>query len=248
MYLERSETARWRSGLARSRLYVQPDRGFTRELVQRAQSAGYQALVVTVDAPVSGLRNREQRAGFTLPPGIEAINLRGMRPSPQQTGEAGSGVLLGGPLLAAAPTWNDIEWVRSLTSLPVLLKGIMTMEDAKRAMDANIGGIVVSNHGGRTLDAQPSTIGVLPDIADAVGGRVPVLLDSGIRRGSDVFKALALGATAVLVGRPYVYGLAAAGAVGVSHVIHILRAELELTMALTGCRTLGDISPALIQR
>lgn len=228
-------------------LYVQPDRGFTRELVQRAQSAGYRALVVTVDAPVNGLRNREQRAGFTLPPGIEAVNLRGMRP-PQASGEAGSNVLLGGPLLASAPTWNDIDWLQSFTSLPILLKGIMTAEDAKRALDANVAGIVVSNHGGRTLDTQPATISVLPEIADAVGGRIPLLLDGGIRRGSDVFKALALGASAVLVGRPYVYGLAAAGAVGVSHVIHILRAELELTMALTGCRDLREIGPALIGR
>jgi 4-hydroxymandelate oxidase len=228
-------------------LYIQADRGFTRELVQRAQSAGYQALVVTVDAPVNGLRNREQRVGFTLPPGIEAINLRGMRSPPQARGEAGASVLLGGPLLAAAPTWNDIEWVRSLTSLPVIVKGIMTGADAKRAVSTGVAAIVVSNHGGRTLDTQPSTISVLPEIADAVGGQVPLLLDGGIRRGADVFKALALGASAALIGRPYVYGLAAAGALGVSHVIHILRAELELTMALTGCRVLGDISPAFIR-
>ena len=228
-------------------LYVQPDRGFTRELVQRAQSAGYQALMVTVDAPVNGLRNREQRAGFALPAGVEAINLRGMRPSPPPGGEAGGPVLLGGPLLASAPTWKDIDWLRSLTSLPVLVKGIMTAEDAERAVASGVAGIVVSNHGGRTLDTVPATIGVLPEIADAVGGRLPLLLDGGIRRGSDVFKAVALGASAVLIGRPYVYGLAAAGALGVSHVIHILRAELELTMALTGCRELRDIERSLIR-
>lgn len=228
-------------------LYIQPDRGFTRELVQRAQSAGYQALVVTVDAPVNGLRNREQRAGFVLPADIEAVNLRGMRSPPQPSGEAGGNVLLGGPLLAAAPTWNDVDWLRSLTSLPVLLKGITTAEDATRAVDAGVAGIVVSNHGGRTLDTLPSTIRMLPEIADAVGGRLPLLLDGGIRRGSDVFKALALGANAVLIGRPYVHGLAAAGALGVSHVIHILRAELELTMALTGCRELRDIGPSLVR-
>jgi 4-hydroxymandelate oxidase len=228
-------------------LYIQPDRGFTRDLVRRAETAGYQALVLTVDAPVSGLRNREQRAGFALPMGVEAVNLRGMLPLPQASGQAGSNVLLGGPLLAAAPTWADIDWLRSLTSLPVLLKGVMTAADAKRAVEAEVAGIIVSNHGGRTLDTQPPTISVLPEIAEAVGGRLPLLLDSGIRRGSDVFKALALGASAVLIGRPYVYGLAAAGAVGVSHVIHILRAELELTMALTGCRTLKDISSSLVR-
>lgn len=229
-------------------LYVQPDRGFTRELVQRAQSAGYQALVVTVDAPVSGLRNREQRAGFVLPAGVEAVNLRGMRQPPEQRGEVGANPLLGGPLLAAAPTWNDIEWVCSQTSLPVIVKGVMTGEDAKRAVSANVAGIIVSNHGGRTLDTQPASISVLPEIVDAVGGRIPLLLDGGVRRGGDVFKALALGASAVLVGRPYAYGLAAAGAVGVAHVLHILRAELELTMALTGCRVLADISPASVHR
>jgi 4-hydroxymandelate oxidase len=126
------------------------------------------------------------------------------------------------------------------------VKGIMTAEDAARALDVGVAGIVVSNHGGRTLDTQPSTISVLPEIAEAVGGRVPLLFDGGIRRGSDVFKALALGASAVLIGRAYIYGLAAAGAAGVAHVIHILRAELELTMALTGCRTLGDISSSLV--
>jgi 4-hydroxymandelate oxidase len=241
------DVARQRDAPLWFQLYVQPDRGFTRDLVARAQSAGYQALVVTVDAPVSGLRNREQRAGFALPPGVEAVNLRGMSAPPQASGQAGASVLLGGPLLAAAPTWKDIEWVRSLTSLPVLVKGIMTAEDAARALDVGIAGIVVSNHGGRTLDTQPSTISVLPEIADAVGGRVPLLLDGGVRRGSDVFKALALGASAVLIGRAYIYGLAAAGAAGVAHVIHILRAELELTMALTGCRVLSDISPSLVR-
>jgi 4-hydroxymandelate oxidase len=228
-------------------LYIQPDRGFTRELVQRAHAAGYRALMVTVDAPVNGLRNREQRAGFTMPAGVEAINLRGMKSFPPQGGEAGGHVLLGGLLLASAPTWKDIDWLRSLTSLPVILKGVVTWEDAKRALDAGVDGIVVSNHGGRTLDPLPPTIAVLPEIADAVGGRLPLLLDGGVRRGSDVFKALALGARAVLIGRPYMYGLAAAGALGVSHVIHILRAELELTMALTGCRFLKDISSALVR-
>ena len=242
------DVARQAQGPLWFQLYIQADRGFTRELVRRAEIAGYEAIVLTVDAPVSGLRNREQRAGFTLPTGIEAVNLRGMCPPPQASGQAGSNVLLGGPLLAAAPTWADVDWLRSLTSLPVLIKGVMTAEDARRALDAQVSGIIVSNHGGRTLDTQPPTVCVLPEIAEAVGGRVPLLVDGGIRRGSDVFKALALGANAVLVGRPYVYGLAAAGAVGVSHVIHILRAEFELTMALTGCRILEDISPALVRR
>ncbi len=228
-------------------LYIQPDREFTRQLVRRAEAAGYQALVVTADAPVSGLRNREQRAGFVLPAGVEAVNLRGMRPLPPPSGAAGEGVLLGGALLAAAPTWQDLAWLKSLTRLPVLVKGVMAAEDAHRAVAEGLDGIIVSNHGGRILDTQPATIEVLPEIVDAVGGRLPVLLDGGIRRGSDVLKALALGAKAVLVGRPYMHGLAAAGAVGVCHVLHILRAELEVAMALTGCRNLDAIGPSVVR-
>ncbi len=227
-------------------LYIQHDREFTVDLARRAEAAGYRALVVTVDAPVTALRNREQRAGFAMPPGIEAVNLRGMRPAPAQSGAAGGPVLLGGPLLAAAPTWDDLAWLRSKTRLPILLKGIMGAADAVRAVDAGMDGVIVSNHGGRILDGQPATIDVLPGIAEAVGGRVPLLLDGGIRRGADAFKALALGAKAVLVGRPYVWGLAAAGATGVSHVLHMLRAELEVTMALTGCRDLSAITPDLV--
>lgn len=229
-------------------LYIQPDREFTRELVRRAEAAGYQALVVTVDAPVNGVRNREQRAGFVLPDGIEAVNLRGMRVPPQPASRIGDNVLLGGPLLAAAPTWRDLQWLRSLTRLPILIKGVMHAEDASRAVAEGINGIIVSNHGGRTLDTQPATIDVLAEIAQAVEGRVPLLLDGGIRRGTDILKALALGAEAVLVGRPYLFGLATAGAVGVAHVMHLLRAELEAAMALTGCRTLDDIGPSLVSR
>lgn len=229
-------------------LYIQPDRGFTISLVRRAEAAGYKALVVTVDAPVSGIRNREQHAGFVLPAGVEAVNLRGMPPMARQSGEPGAGMLLGSSLLASAPTWKDLDWLRAQTSLPILIKGVMTAEDAQRAVMGGLDGVVVSNHGGRTLDTQPPTIGVLPEIANAVGGKIPVLLDGGIRRGGDVFKALALGANAVLVGRPYVYGLAAAGAVGVSHVVQILRAELEATMALAGCKDLCAIEPSLIRK
>lgn len=229
-------------------LYIQPDRAFTIDLVRRAEAAGYKALVLTVDAPVTALRNREQRAGFAMPPGIEAVNLRGMKPLAPHSGAAGGPVLLGSPLLAAAPTWADLAWLRSNTRLPILLKGIMTAADAVRAVSEGMDGVAVSNHGGRILDGQPATIDVLPGIAEAVDGRVPLLLDGGIRRGADVFKALALGARAALVGRPYIWGLAAAGATGVSHVLHMLRAELEVTMALTGCRDLTQIGPELVSR
>lgn len=228
-------------------LYIQPDRDFTRDLVLRAERAGYQALVVTVDAPVNGLRNREQRSGFAFPAGIEAVNLRGMRGLPPQRAQAGSQILLGSDLLNAAPTWQDLAWLKSLTRLPVLVKGITTAEDAARAVAEGMDGIIVSNHGGRTLDGLPATLDVLPEVVAAVDGRIPVLMDGGIRRGGDVFKALALGAKAVLVGRPYIYGLAAAGATGVSHVLYLLRAELEVTMALAGCRDLAAISPQSVR-
>lgn len=229
-------------------LYIQPDRDFTAALVRRAEAAGYQALVLTVDAPVSGVRNREQRAGFALPAGIEAVNLRGMRPLQASIEPAAGSLLLGGPLLAAAPTWADLAWLRGLTRLPILLKGIMSGADAEQALAAGMDGLIVSNHGGRSLDGLPATIEALPEVAAAVQKQVPLLLDGGIRRGSDVLKALALGADAVLVGRPYVFGLAAAGAVGVAHVLQMLRGELEVAMALTGCRDLAAIGPETIWR
>jgi 4-hydroxymandelate oxidase len=225
-------------------LYLQPDRAFTWALVRRAEDAGYAALVVTVDAPVS-LRNREQRTGFRLPPGVEAVNLRGAAPPPPPApGESE----VFGAALRGVPEWADIEDLRRRTRLPLLLKGITTPGDARRGLAAGADGLVVSNHGGRVLDGQPASIEVLEDIAAAVAGRVPLLLDGGIRRGTDVLKALALGAKAVLVGRPVLYGLALAGAAGVAHVLKLLRTELEVAMAQTGCATLADISPAVIWR
>lgn len=226
-------------------LYVQPDRAFTLELVRRAEAAGYQALVVTVDAPIAGVRNREQRAGFQLPPGVGAVNLHGMRgPQPQALATGQSAVF--DRLMAHAPTWDDIATLRSATRLPLILKGITGVADARRALAAGADGIVVSNHGGRTLDTLVSAIDALPPIADAVGDRLTVLMDGGIGRGTDVLKALARGAHAVMVGRAWLYGLAAAGPLGVAHVIRLLRDELEVAMALTGCRTLADVSADLL--
>jgi len=222
-------------------LYIQPDREFTRALVRRAEEAGYKALVLTVDAPVNGVRNREQRAGFVLPAGIEAVNLQGMKPAAAHTARAGASPLFGSGLLEHAPRWADLRWLVDSTRLPVLIKGIMDPDDARLALEHGAAGIIVSNHGGRTLDGLPATIEALPQVVQAVGGQAPVLLDGGVRRGTDVFKALALGARAVLIGRPYVYGLAAAGAAGVVHVLHMLRTELEIAMALAGTPTLADI-------
>lgn len=228
-------------------LYIQPDRGFTRELVARAEAAGYQAIVITVDAPVSGIRNREQRSGFRLPPGIGAVNLAQLSvPAPAPLREGQSTVFDG--LMAHAPTWRDIANLRTCTRLPILLKGVLSVADAGIAVQAGIDGLIVSNHGGRTLDTLPSSLDMLPRIIEHTRNTVPVLLDGGIQRGSDVFKALALGASAVLAGRAWAYALAVAGPLGVAHVLRILRDELEVTMALTGCRTLTDIQPDKLHR
>jgi len=151
-----------------------------------------------------------------------------------------------GSFLDDAPTWEDLAWLRSITSLPILLKGVLSAEDALLALEHGVAGIIVSNHGGRVLDTAPATIDILPEISAAVAGRVPLLLDGGIRRGTDVLKAIALGASAVLIGRPYIYGLSVAGAVGVAHVLNILRAEFEVAMGLTGCKTVADISRSVV--
>lgn len=224
-------------------LYIQPDRAFTETLVRRAEAAGYGALVVTVDAPVNGMRNREQRAGFALPPDVSAVNLAGARMVPPGTGEA---LLFGTPLAANVPTWRDLEWLRSLTRLPIVAKGIAHPADARLALDCGIDGLVVSNHGGRVLDGMPAAIDLLPAIAEEAGPSTPVLVDGGIRRGTDVLRALALGARAVLIGRPCMFALAVAGAPGVAHVLRILRGELELAMALTGCRDLQSVDRSVL--
>ena len=227
-------------------LYLQPDRGFTQALVQRAEAAGYEALVLTVDAPTSGVRDRERRAGFRLPSGVGPVNLAGLQTPASPPLSPGQSALFDG-LLHHAPTWDDITWLQSITRLPVVLKGVLHPADARQAVSVGAAGLIVSNHGGRTLDTAPATATALPRVVQAVGGAVPVLVDGGIRRGTDVFKAMALGASAVLVGRPAVWGLANAGAAGVAHVLRLLRDELEVAMALTGCATLAEATPALLE-
>lgn len=228
-------------------LYLQHDQGFNRELIGRVESAGYEALVLTVDAPCNGARDRERRAGFRLPAGVAAVNLAGIAPPPARSPQAGSSALFDG-LLRQAPTWADVEWLQVQTRLPVILKGVLHPEDARLAARLGVRGLIVSNHGGRTLDTALATAEALPAVVEAVAGALPVLVDGGIRRGTDVLKALALGASAVLVGRPYVCGLANAGALGVAHVIRLLRDELEIAMALCGCATLEHIGPAVLAR
>ncbi len=227
-------------------LYIQSDKTATQALVARAEQAGYRALVVTIDAPVTGMRNAEQRAGFTLPGDVTAANLAGMPVTPAFHAIPGTSPLFGSDMVNSLPTWDDIAWLVSSTRLPVLVKGVMNPFDAQDAVRAGVAGIIVSNHGGRVLDTQPATVEVLPAVAQSVDGRVPILVDGGIRRGTDIVKALALGASAVMIGLPIIHGLAAAGAPGVAHVLHILRTELEMAMMLCGCKTLGEITRDVI--
>ena len=231
-------------------LYVYRDRDVTRDLVRRAEEAGCRAIVLTVDTPQLGRRERDMRGGFSLPDGVGLSNLeRYGTPDALRWAQTSSFTEYVHKLLDASLTWESVEWLRSVTRLPLLIKGILTAEDAALAIEHGASGIVVSNHGGRQLDGALATIDALPSIAARVAGRLPVLLDGGIRRGTDVFKAIALGAECVFIGRAYLWGLAAEGEAGVSRVLAMLRAELEMTMALAGCRSIAEITPAhVLQR
>jgi 4-hydroxymandelate oxidase len=217
-------------------LYWQNDRGFNRELVQQVEAAGAKVLCVTVDTPTFGDRRRQYRAGFAAPADLVTPYYHDRNVGLRQAGSRQNNVL----------TWADIEWLRSLTSLPLLLKGLLDADDAAQAVDLGADGIIVSNHGARNLDTLPATLSALPAVAARLSGRVPILMDGGVRRGTDILKAIALGASAILIGRPYLYGLAVAGAAGVAHCIGMLRRELEAAMALTGRPTIGDIDRSLI--
>jgi 4-hydroxymandelate oxidase len=217
-------------------LYVQTDREFTRDIIARAEEAGCRALCVTVDTPTLGARIRQLRAGFKLPPELETPHVYDLAVRDS----------IIGPGKRKVVTWEDIDWVLSISKRPVLLKGILTPEDANEAVHRGAHGIIVSNHGARNLDTVPATIDALPKVVEVVAGRVPVLVDGGIRRGTDVFKCLAYGAAAVLIGRPYLYGLAVAGAEGVARVVEILRSELELAMILCGCARVGEINKTFL--
>jgi 4-hydroxymandelate oxidase len=220
--------ARESDGRAWFQFYFQPDLAVTEQLVRRAEAAGCRALVLTVDSPVFGRRDRDERNGFhDLPPGLCCENLRVAEP-----GEPESRVR--SIAFSTELSWREIEWLRGQTSLKILLKGVADPEDARIAVECGIDGIMVSNHGGRQLDTIPATIELLPPIVDKVGRNVPVIVDGGIRRGTDVVKALALGARAVAIGRPAVWGLALDGAEGVTRVLEALRSEIERAIGLCG--------------
>jgi len=238
------------SGPVWFQLYVYRDRAATQALVRRVEAAGCRALVLTVDAPLLGRRERDVRNRFTLPAPLRIENLLPVGDTharlPAVATDSGLAAYFA-ELLDPALTWDAVEWLRSITTLPVLVKGIVRADDAVRAVERGAAGIVVSNHGGRQLDASPATIDVLPRIAEAVGGRAEVLIDGGVRRGSDVVKALALGARAVLIGRPVLWGLAAGGRTGVAAVLAALRRELDLAFALCGCPDVASVTRDLVQ-
>ncbi|GCE26569.1 alpha-hydroxy-acid oxidizing enzyme [Dictyobacter alpinus] len=226
------EIAQAASGPLWFQLYIFHSLKLAAELVRRAEAAGYQAIVVTVDLPILGNRERSKRHTISIPLSALKEMVTGVEEE---------------ELRREPMTWETIDWLRSITHLPILLKGILTAEDAVLALEHGVDGIIVSNHGGRQLDGAVSSIEALPEIVEAVGGRCEVYMDGGIRRGTDVLKALALGARAVLVGRPILWGLAVDGSKGVQQVLKILQTELERAMKLAGCPTVASINRALVK-
>ena len=253
-------------------VYVWRDRGLVREMIQRAAASGYEALCITVDTAVLGRRERDVRRGFTLPPKIglgtivdgalhpgwtldlvrsDPIAFANVASSAAGVGRDGSDAVSLAEYVGAqfdpALSWSDVEWMRSVWDGPVVLKGIQTVEDARLAADAGIDAIALSNHGGRQLDTAPTPIELVAPVVDAVGDRVEVICDGGVRRGSDIVKAVALGAKAVMAGRAYLYGLGAAGERGVDHVLASFDTGMRRTMALVGATTVADLTPELVR-
>jgi isopentenyl diphosphate isomerase/L-lactate dehydrogenase-like FMN-dependent dehydrogenase len=224
-------------------LYVLRDRGVSQALLDEAVECGFDAIVLTVDAPRAGRRERDVRTGFAVPADVEMPAIRAAvgaptAPSPVEFFS----------LLDTSLTWRDLELLVDRCPLPVIVKGVHTAEDAELAAEHGAAGVVVSNHGGRQLDRVPAALDMLPEVAEAVGDRVEVLMDGGVRRGTDVLTALALGARAVLVGRPILWGLACGGEEGARRVLELLRAEIELGLTLLGAPTPADVGPAHVRR
>ena len=233
-------------------LYLFNDEAINLELVRRAEAVGAGALVLTVDTPVLGRRERDIRNRFSLPPHLQLGNLPSELLSYDQRSADGQPV--GSRLTSYVNSktkanlgWDDVAWLRGVTNLPILLKGVCHPEDARLGLERGVAGIWVSNHGGRQLDTSPATIEVLPRIADVVAGAVPIVLDGGVRRGTDVVKALALGATAVALGRPVLWALALGGQAGVTHALELLRAEIDVALALCGYDDVTRIPRELVQ-
>jgi 4-hydroxymandelate oxidase len=230
-------------------LYVYRDKAITRDLVLRAAAAGYEALCLTVDTPFAGHRERDRRNRLRLPAHLGMDNFPPSHAESHHEGAETAESALARYIASmwdANLTWSDVDWLRSISPLPVVVKGVLAPEDAALAVDHGAAAVVVSNHGARQLDGVPAAITVLPRVVDAVAGRAEILLDGGVRRGTDVLKALALGARAVMVGRPVLWGLTLDGADGVAAVLEHIRAELDLAMALSGCSCISDVTRALI--
>jgi len=229
-------------------LYCYTDKTVTERLVKRAEAAGYSALCLTVDVPRLGRRERDLVHDSGFPDDVTPVNFEGeIDITTIPLDQRGSALSAVASLLDASLTWNDVDWLRSLTSMPLILKGILAPADAVLAADHGAAAVVVSNHGGRQLDGTPAGIEALPDVVAAVGDRLEVLVDGGVRRGTDVLKALALGARAVLIGRPYVWGLALNGEDGVANVLEMLQAEFELAMTLSGATSVAQINRTLVR-
>ncbi|MBS0291676.1 MAG: alpha-hydroxy-acid oxidizing protein [Proteobacteria bacterium] len=231
-----SGPARW------FQLYLQPERAHSLDLLRRAEAAGYRAIVLTLDASIQLASRSALQAGFTMPNDCVAANLAPYPPMPATALADGESRIFQGAM-RHAPLWDDLQWLLAQTRLSVWVKGVLHPEDARRLQAAGCAGLIVSNHGGRSLDGAPASLDMLPAIRAAVGQGYPLLLDGGIRSGADAFKALALGANAVLVGRLQVWALAVAGALGVAHMLQLLTEELHATMAQAGCARLSDITP-----
>jgi len=229
-------------------LYVSPERAICRDLLHRAEAAGYHAICLTVDTPVLGRRERDVRNRFALPQGLSLRNFEGDLARFPRT-KTGSGFAAAASrLIDSSISWDTLAWIRSETKLPIVVKGVIAAADVDLALQAGVSAIIVSNHGGRQLDGCEPTLRALPNVVEAAAGRVDVLMDGGVRRGTDVLKALGLGARAVLVGRPILWGLAAGGEAGVRFTLEMLRSELVMAMSLAGCPSVKAIGPELIAR
>jgi 4-hydroxymandelate oxidase len=228
-------------------LYSYKDKGINERLIRRVEKVGYRALCLTIDVPVLARRERDLRHRFSLPQGMRASILADKELDVTlQSGEDTGRVSYSGLAFDAALTWNDVDWMRTITAMPLVIKGVLTPEDARLAVEHGAAGIVVSNHGGRQLDGVPAAIDVLPEIAAEVGGEIEIYLDSGVRRGTDVLKSLALGAKAVLIGRPFLWGLAVDGEAGVRRVLDMLRHELDTALGLVGKRSVAEIDAGIL--
>ncbi|KAJ7981969.1 Peroxisomal (S)-2-hydroxy-acid oxidase [Quillaja saponaria] len=236
------EYATARAASSAGTIMVYKNRNVVAQLVRRAERAGFKAIALTVDTPRLGRREADIKNRFTLPPFLTLKNFEGLDLGKMdKADDSGLASYVAGQIDRTL-SWQDVKWLQTITKLPILVKGVLTAEDASLAVQAGADGIIVSNHGARQLDYVPATIQALEEVVKAAQGRVPVFLDGGVRRGTDVFKALALGASGIFIGRPVVFSLAAEGEAGVRKVLQMLREEFELTMALSGCRSLKEIT------